>query len=503
MDDFDNLFDDDGVMPLPTMRGNANLDPQDYAHPDGGPTTFLDDEIQEDTPSTPGSGAGPATDVVGTSSLVIAPDDDSPGMEQTTYGQHPWGPGSGSGYRPYSMAQTDLDLSGVGGEESPGREYDRGDEEDRQRSRRLAEMDAEEVLKPRGQSQFNPQPSNAGIDPLTIYDRESYEQHGDPQAVIGNGVFDMEEGVTFRSRDGIFQNQYAEPAYVVHDGEVETQQSEMWDSTAQNWRVTQPSGGGVSFAKRVDGLKPRLNRPKVYSPFTSKPMPEMRPEITGPRSHVEAFGRKAAQIVLREASSMPTPAHKSAFLSSALESLGPKMAVRARTIADRLTQLGYPAEQALEDTVAHCVMHATLQDLTARARKGGGLPRLDKLGTQVRHGNKALRDAALQHLQPLSTDPKKLQSDLGSFYASPAAAGMGEVATTTPADASPGALVTTATSNTVRNVVIGGAVLGAGYYFFSQTKTGKKVQANAAKAWSKVTGSKRRGSKRRGSRRAR
>lgn len=501
MDDLDNLFDDDGVMPLPTMRGNANLDPQDYAHPDGGPTTFLDDEIQEDTPSTPGSGAAPATDVVGTSDLVLADnDDDGPGMEQTTFGQHPWGPGSGSGYRPYSMAQTDLSGDSAANE-SPGRDYDRGDEEDRQRSRRLAEMDAEEVMRPRGQSQFNPQPSNVGVDPLTIYDRESFEQHGDPQAVIGTGIFDMEEGVTFRGRDGIFQNQYAEPAYVVHDGEVETQQSEMWDSVAQNWRVTQPSGGGVSFAKNVPALKRRLNEPRVYSPFTSKPMPEMRPEITGPRSHVEAFGRKAAQIVIHEAKTMPSPAHQSAFLASALDALGPKMALKARAVAERLTQLGYPSDQALEDTVAHCVMHATLQDLTARAKRGGGLPRLDKMGAQVRQGNAALRDAAMKHLQPLSTDPKKLQSDLGSFYASPAAAGMGEVATTTPADARPGAPVGTAPNNTVRNVAIGAAVLGAGLYFLNQTKTGKKVQANAARAWSKVTGTRR--SRRRGSRRAR
>ena len=50
-------FDDDGELLIPTMRGNTNLDVQDYNRWEGRSSSILDDELQEDVPSTPGSGA--------------------------------------------------------------------------------------------------------------------------------------------------------------------------------------------------------------------------------------------------------------------------------------------------------------------------------------------------------------------------------------------------------------------------------------------------------------
>lgn len=488
MEDFD---DDDDELLTPTMRGTANLDAQDYAHPDDGPDTFLDGELQEEIESTPGSGAAPATDVVGTEEFEMAEDDDDgPGMRQTTYGNHPFGPGdggSGSGYRPMSMQMTDMpDLSGA--PEANAMQQ----QESRQVDAMVRAGDAEEVLEPfaSDDDQFNSEPSNAAVDPETLYDRTSYEYSDDPNDTIGAGIFDMEEGVTFNARDGSFANQYAQPSYLVDEGEMDTQQSEMWDSTANNWRVTQPSGGGVTFMTEVDRLKSR-----TYSPFASEKggqLPEMRQEVTGPRSHIEAFGRRAAKCLIAEAKCYPPP-QRSRFLVAASEALGPQVAQRARSVADRLVQYGYAPEQALENTLAHSIMHATMRDLADRP-KVGTLPRLDRMAANVKANGAQLRAAASEHLVPLTADAGKLQSDLGRFYHSPAAAGVGEV-TAEPGTAEAGAPAT-APLLSVRNLAIGAAVVGAGYLFFSKTETGQEITANARRAWKKAMRKQRRAKRR-------
>jgi hypothetical protein len=458
MSDFD-IFDDDGELAIPTERGSANLDVQDYQQFDGH-SDLLDDDLQEDTRSTPGSGAGPATDIDGTDDLSILVEETGPGMEQTTYGDHPWGAGSSTGYRPHSQQRTDMSLRG-GDDHTPSKIP----QDDMSREPEVINAEGAAAIEPWAREWHgnrNQMPSNADIDPETLYDRSSYERDGSSNNVIGGGIFDMEEGVTWRARDGIFADQYALPAYIGDEDELGVQQSDMWDPIAQNWRVTQPSASGVT-------LKVRTARNKSPPPVSS-----MRPEVTGPRSHVEAFGRKAAQIIMRETSAVQ-PLVRGQFIAAAVDTLGPQMSARCRSVADRLVELGYPREVALEDALAHCVMHAVVKDLTAKKKKAtSALPRLDRLASKLRFGRKPLESAAIKHLAPLTQNAKVMARDLGALFGSPAARGLGQV-TAADSGATTAALSPVATPSpgifTVKNAVIVGGVGLVGWFLFSNRKS--------------------------------
>lgn len=469
-DEFDDIFDDAGELEVPTMRGSANLDVEDYEGYNGF-SSILADELQEDTPSRPSQGAAPATDIDGTDDfdfLEVPGGMDEPGMKQTEWGSYPWGPGSSSGYRPYSQQRTGMDLRALGQAEEhmpvpkPVERDSMHDEPE------VIDAVAVEAVVPWGREWHgnrNQQPSNDEIDPMTLYDRTSYEYEDSSQDTIGNGIFSMEEGATWRPRDGMFAHQYALPAYIADEDELGVQQSEMWDSTAENWRVTQPSAGGVAFSRRVSHLK------KAYSPFQDDGGPvQMRPEVTGPRSHVEAFGRKAARCIIGEAQAHRLE-NRGLFLKSALDSLGPRGAERAKAAADRLIQSGYRQDIALEDAVAHLVMHAATQDLTDRRRSSRPLllPRLDAMSKKVVSKGGELRQAAMDHIQPLTENGNTLRKDLGALYHSPAGRGMGQVTNgeptpTAPVPASNGGLFTT------RNVLIAGGVGGVAYLLFANRK---------------------------------
>jgi hypothetical protein len=465
MNKYDDLFDDDGELAIPTVRGSANLDVEDYEGYDGR-SAILDDELQEDTISSPGfnPGAAPAPDVYGDEEYqYLHGDMAATGMKQTTYGASPWGPGSNTGYRPYSQQRTDMSLRALGDTEQPTPKPVRQD--DMMREPEVINAVPVEAPVPWDEewhANRNQQPSNAEIDPMTLYDRSSYEYDESSQDTIGSGIFGMEEGVTWRPRDGIFADQYALPAYIAAEDELGVQQSEMWDSTADEWRVTQPSASGVALARKVSHLK--------KDPF----MPQMRPEVTGPRSHVEAFGRKVAGSVMAEARAH-RPEHRGQFLNNALQALGPAAAKRCREAADRLIKLGYPADVALEDAVAHCVMHAATQDLTTKVKRNKSmLPRLDNLAKRIRREKPAVHAAAATHLGPLTKSNDALRSDLGALYASPAGRGMGQVAengAAAPAVPSPGLV-------TPRNIVIAGG-LGLGAYFLYANRD--KLVANLKK----------------------
>jgi len=438
MSDYGDIFDDDGMMEIPTMRGSANLDVQDYARPDDIDSSILDDGLQEDVPSTPGRnpGAANAPDVQGTRSWDFLEDPggddamDEPGMKQTTYGDSPWGPGSDSGYRPFSQQRTDMTLRALGEADLDAIQKSKGPSiqqlDDMMREPEVIDAVPVQAAKPWGEEWHgarNQEPSNAEIDPMTIYDRTSYEYDDSSQDTIGSGIFAMEEGVTWRPRDGIFADQYALPAYIGEEDELGVQQSAMWDSTANEWRVTQPSASGVALARDVNHLKP------AYSPFSrdaSSPMPEMRPEVTGPRSHIEAFGRHASKTILDESRGY-RPQDRSKFLQGAIEALGPGTTERCRKAADALIKMGYRSDIALEDALAHCVMHAAVLDLTQKKRGRTLLPRLDSMAKRVGRGGQRLRAAAQEHIQPLVRDRGKLRNDVGALYASPAARGMGAV----------------------------------------------------------------------------
>lgn len=464
-DEFNEIFDDDGVLAIPTMRGSANLDTEDYEGYDGF-SSVLANELQEDIPSTPGRnpGAASATDIEGTDDfdfLDVPGGMDAPGMKVTEYGSYPWGPGSNTGYRPYSQQRTDMELRALGGEEehmpapqAPQRDSMHDEPE---------VINAVPVKEPVSWDQEwhgnqNQQPSNADIDPMTLYDRSSFEYDTSTQDTIGAGIFDMEEGVTWRPRDGSFANNYAYPQYIAAEDELGVQQSEMWDSTAGEWRVTQPSASGVALARKV---------PRLKTPF--------RPEVTGPRSHIEAFGRKCASCLVEEAH-LYQPSQRSRFLQAALDALGPGAAQRAKRTSDWLIKMGYPAGTAFEDTVAHLVMHATVKDLVDKNKRAvSALPRLDRLAKTVKRNNGTMKAAAAKHLAPLTRDTASLRADLGALYGSPAGRAMGQTAPSdapTPSNgAEPGLF-------RPRNLAIAGG-LGIGAYLLFANR--KKIARNLKK----------------------
>ena len=479
MSDLDDILEEDfgydGALERPTMRGSANLDVQDYQDIFG-PSSILDDGLQEDVPSTPGRypGAASATDIDGTSDfdmLEVPGGMDAPGMKQTEYGSYPWGPGSSTGYRPYSQQRTGMELRALGDDAPVQKPERRMEHDDMAQEPEVINAVAVQEVGPWNKEWHgmrNQQPSNAEIDPMTIYDRTSYEHNDSSQSVIGSGIFSMEEGVAWRPRDGMFANQNAYPAYIGEEDELGVQQSELWDSTAEEWRVTQPTAGGVPLARKVAHMK--------GSPFAG--MPEMRPEVTGPRSHVEAFGRKASRNLMVEASQYKV-ADRGRFLTAAMDALGPGGSARCKKAADALARAGYPPAVALEDAMAHCIMHAAVKDLTQKQKGNASqLPRLDKMASKARKQAPQMREAAGQHLAPLTANGNKLREDLGALYGSPAARGMGIVTDEGP----PSADAPQATGMlTTRNVVIGAGVGLGAYLLFSNRK---KIVKNLKK-WSK------------------
>jgi hypothetical protein len=236
----------------------------------------------------------------------------------------------------------------------------------------------------------------------------------------------------------------------------------MWDSTADDWRVTQPSASGIALSRRVSKMKPP---PSQFSGV------QMRPEATGPRSHVEAFGRKAAACLVQEARGHH-PQGRTQFLASAIELLGPGEAERCRRAADQLIQLGYRADVALEDAIAHCVMHAAVKDLTQkRKRNAAQLPRVDRMATKTQSTKGAMQAAAAKHLGPLTRKKDALKRDLGALYASPAAKGMGMVANgTTDAPIVNGASPDAKGVFTPRNLLLAGGAAALGYVLFTNRK---------------------------------
>jgi len=259
------------------------------------------------------------------------------------------------------------------------------------------------------------------------------------------------------------------------------QQSEMWDTTADEWRVVQPSGGGVTFSRKVPALRGRGE----YSPFASG-TPQMLTSKSM-TSGIERFGREAAKAIVNEAADKRGPVERSQFLTNAIESLGPGMASRCHSITSRLVSSGMGPREALEDTVAHCVMHAAVRDLSTK-RAGAQLPRVDAMAAHVQKNKPAMVASAAKNIAPLSKDPNKLKADVAKLYQSPAAAGMGEIANEqgTPASttAAPTAVqpVAIGGSHTLRNVIIGAAVIGLGYVALTHTETGQEIVANVGSA---------------------
>lgn len=369
-------------------------------------------------------GAGPATDL---EPYVPSTRDASPDEKETDHGSHPWGAGGSSGYRPMSMSMTDRSMG-----------------------------EANEQKSVKSVQQQHIQEASRGIDPLTIYDRDaqSWNYGGD---TVGHGIFDMEESGGNLPGYGIFGNQYAMPGYLAREPIMDVAESEMWDIEAGDWRVVQPSAGGVPLSRRT--FSPFAKDGKRPASWT-----QLRPVPSGPQSHIEAYGRGAASIVMFAAKRIPDVKMRSMFIDQALNSLGPRAKTIATKTVQKLIQFGYPSEKALEDTVAHLIMHATAKEM----RWGSHLPHLDILVQRTGAWGRNIAQHASETIGPIVNNAEQKKVDLGRLFNSPAGQAMGRLGEDVPAPASP----SSSSILTPKNLLIGGVVAVGGYFLWQ--KFGKK-----------------------------
>jgi hypothetical protein len=279
-----------------------------------------------------------------------------PGMVQTDYGAHPWGTGAGGGYRPMSQSRTDDQPLGS-----------------TEAQRRLGVQ----------------QPSNAAIDPETIYDRQSYEYaSGD---TVGAGIFDMPEGVTWNANDGVFANNYAMPGYMAKEPMMYPAPSAMIDTQTGLPTIVQPSASGVQLSmeappgtpvyspfRQMTAITNRTPVPRV--PYAQTPrgmsglgaVPPAQPAYAG-QSAAEAFGNQAAIALVRRAALMKTPGRER-FVANAMSVLGPQRSAAAEAAVRKLMAMGYPSTHVVEQVFAHCIMHAVVGEVMRVARTGRPVP---------------------------------------------------------------------------------------------------------------------------------
>lgn len=336
-----------------------------------------------------------------------------PGMVQTDYGAHPWGTGAGGGYRP--MAQSRTDDAPLGSVEA---------------QRRLAIQ----------------QPSNAAIDPETIYDRQSYEyESGD---TIGAGIFDMPEGVTWNANDGVFANNFAMPGYMAKEPMMYPSQSAMIDTQTGLPTVVQPSASGVQLAmnappgtqvyspfRQMTAITNRTPVPRV--PYAQTPVPGGQSVLNGmgnapmaqppplpSGSAAETFGNAAAIALIRRAAMMKTP-QREQFVQRAMAMLGPQKSQAAVAAIRRLISLGYPSTHVVEQVFAHCVMHCVISEMAHVVRTGRPVPPAQSIvrattATAAQAGHDpALLDAA-QRVVPALTNPAAARAEIAAFRVAPA-----------------------------------------------------------------------------------
>jgi hypothetical protein len=325
-----------------------------------------------------------------------------PGYDQTTYGANPWGTGAGGGYRPMSQARTDdAPLGSAEAQRLAG-------------SRRMAAQ----------------QPSNAAIDPETIYDRQSYEYESGN--VIGAGIFDMPEGVTWNANDGVFANHYALPEYIAREPSMYPAQSQMIDSQTGLPTVVQPSAGGVQLAMEAPPGT------QVYSPFTQMgpqtnrtPVPRV-PYSQTPRGMsgvpaangaVESFGQEAAVALIRRAAMMKAP-QREQFIARAMQVLGPERARAAGAAIGRLMNMGYPSSHVVEQVFAHGVMHAVASEMAHVARTGTPVPPQQSVvraatAAAAEVGTQQQLARAAQRVVPALTNAQAARGELSAFGAAP------------------------------------------------------------------------------------
>lgn len=323
------------------------------------------------------------------------------GLVQTTYGAHPWGTGAGAGYQPHGMTLTDR--SPLGG----------------------AKMD-EELAQTTAAAEEHPPDRD-----VTRYDRTSFERG----RTVGTGIFDQpEEGPRSRSGSGIFDTDFAQPDYMAREPDVGIWESEVIDLNTGLPRVYQGNATGVQFAADAPG---RAYSPYAPPPYGTETPVRSQPGVQRPvdawfgdggMGAIEDFGRTAADALLAVAAQI-RPADRSAFLSRALDALGPGKAHLAEVTVSRLVSMGYPAQDAVRQVVSHLLMHATAADVLEKVQRGDSAPNMRRLDGfmggsglgQIPQISPVIAAAAQRSLLPMLQMPSAAAAELQRYATSPAA----------------------------------------------------------------------------------
>jgi hypothetical protein len=387
--------------------------------------------------------------------------DESPLPEDlrvTDYGASPWGPSSSEAYQPWAQAQTD----------SPPM----GDPDD--------EIDPAHNAHP-------------DVDPATIYDRNSYEPRD--RQTYGSGIFDLpDQGAVFNQNDGIFANDYALPAYMAREPEMDVYETEALDVNTGLPRVAQVNASGVQLMREDPG--------RAWSPFAPPPYDASTPVRTQPYtqqtlhnfgSAIEQFGRKGAKAILANAAERCSDEQtRGEYICHMLDALSPNLSPRALRAVAQLRSAGYPGN-AVELVVAHCLMYVAEADLADKARhrdSSDRLPRLDKLGP-AGGMSPAIARAAQEHLGPAS---REVGVAMEGFRRSKAGktthAMLGDAAADAAASPpSPAPTPASGGGQILKYGVIGAVAITGGYFAWEwwkkqqqqkQKKNGRRAAKNAA-----------------------
>lgn len=397
-------------------------DPIDMSMPS---LSLEDGELEMDAPMHFGPYAGDngESDLSDLGDLASLPEVVGGAMSQTDFGAHPWGPGSGIGFRPMSLARTDQ--APLGNTDDDGLSQERAMLET---AGEIAASSSAPGRRPTPQEMAHPD-----VDATTLYDRSSYEPHSSDgwmePVTSGTGIFDMPEGATFRPDQGIFAHHYALPTYLAEEPETEPYASSAIDLNTGLPRVMQPSAAGVQL---------RGSGTQAYSPFAppaygQSAQVRTQPGVAMPRSglgstaasagtrRIEVFGHKSAALMLQAVTQRCRSAgERGQFICNALEYLGPQRSELAMQAVERLTKLGYPSEHVTRKVLATMIMHETWSDLRRTGGRGGNpLPSVTNLGRAL--GSVDMLFAAKEFMDPLTSVMGQVEAEVAQYEGSTAA----------------------------------------------------------------------------------
>lgn len=401
-------------------------------------------ELEIDAPMHFGPYAGDngSSDLSDLDDLASLPEVVGGAMSQTDFGAHPWGPGSGIGFRPMSLARTDQ--APLGNADDDGLSQERAMLET---AGEIAASSSAPGRRPTPQEMAHPD-----VDATTLYDRSSYEPHDNEgwmePVTSGTGIFDMPEGATFRPDQGIFAHQYALPTYLAEEPETEPYATSAIDLNTGLPRVMQPSAAGVQL---------RGSTTQAYSPFAppaygQSAQVRTQPGVPMPRSglgaapttlmgqlgtrRIEVFGSKSADLMLQAVTQRcRSQDQRGQFICNALDYLGPQRSLLAMQAVERLTKMGYPSEHVTRKVLATMIMHETWSDLRRTGGRGANpLPAVTNLGRAL--GSVDMLFAAKQFMEPLTSVMGQVEAEVAQYEGSTAAQEAASLLTPPPAPTS-------------------------------------------------------------------